>query len=86
MIIVFPKKNNFLLFLDFFDEKLILDYVTNTKSQILHANFFFRKNLYLSTKASFQPKKGLKFCYLKNVFLLMKKRISKKCLSYNFHI
>ena len=35
---------HFLWFLDFLGEKLILDYVINTKSQILQSNFFFRKN------------------------------------------
>ena len=55
------KKNTFLWFLDFLGEKLILDYVINTKSQVLPAIFFFRKNLYSSTKQSLQPKKVLKF-------------------------
>ena len=74
-------KNTFLWFLDFLGEKLILDYVLNTKSQILHEKNFLAKNLCLSTKASLQPKKGLKIFFLKFVFLLM-----KKCISYKFHI
>ena len=76
--IEFTKKQFFVIFI-FLGEKLILVYVKNTKSQILHAKFFFRKNLYLSTKASLQPKKSLKKFSLKFVLLLM-----KKCILYNF--
>ena len=76
---MFTKKNNFFLkFLDFLEEKLNLDYVINTKSQILQN--FFPKSFYLSAKASLQPKKILKNFYLKFKFLLI-----KKCISYNFH-
>ena len=75
------KKKTLKVVLRFLGEKIILDYVINSKSQNLHAKFFFRKNLYMSTKASLQPKKVLKHFYLKFVFLLL-----KTCISYNFHI
>ena len=35
----YNKKHFFVIF-EFLDEKLILDYVINTKSQILHAIYF----------------------------------------------
>ena len=42
------KKNTFLWFLDFLGEKLILDYVINTKSQVLPAIFFLAKTYILA--------------------------------------
>ena len=71
-MIVLAKKKHFVIF-GFFGEIFILDYVINTKTQILHAKLLFSKNLYLSTKASLQPKKGLNIFSLKFKFLLLKK-------------
>ena len=37
------KKKHFFVIFGFLGEKLILDYVINTKNQNLHAKFFFHK-------------------------------------------
>ena len=41
IIIMFAKKNIFLWFLDFLGEKLILDYVINTKMSNFASKIFF---------------------------------------------
>ena len=43
------------------------------KKQILHEKLFFRKDFHLSTKASLQPKKGLKIFTSNLCFCLWKK-------------
>ena len=59
IIIVFTKQNTFLWFLDFLGEKLILDYVINTKSQILHAKFCFLQKFIFEHKSKFATKKEI---------------------------
>ena len=60
----------------------------HTKYQILHAKFFFSKNVCLRTKIDLRLKKKNKKFWAKFSKLLEKFFVSpsKKCQSYNFHI